>query len=194
MWNGGSANDGADGEWAGGVSSARGIGSRDVRARCEQVHRNLQQIVGARGALEAQETAALRDAEALRIWRYYGCTSLVDYLEREMGYTTRAAIERVRVIHALAELPTIERAMKEGRLGYSAARELTRVATAQTEAAWLDAAAGKTAREVEQLTRGRKHGDPERVNAFETGGVRNLCRDRDVRGWRAKEGWALEKG
>jgi hypothetical protein len=38
-------------------------------------------------------------------------------------------------------------------------RELTRVATAETEAAWLEAAHGRTAREVERLVSGRAKGD-----------------------------------
>src|SRR2546421_11706207 len=55
--------------------------------RCERVHRTLKRIVKARGALDAQEAAALREAADLMLWRRYGCASLVDYLEREMGYT-----------------------------------------------------------------------------------------------------------
>ena len=39
--------------------------------RCERVHRKLKRIVGARGKLDAEEAAALREALKLRIWRTY---------------------------------------------------------------------------------------------------------------------------
>ncbi|MFZ5893705.1 MAG: hypothetical protein ACOY0T_21770 [Myxococcota bacterium] len=44
-------------------------------------------------------------------------------------------------------------------LTWSAVRELTRVATPETERAWLDAARGKTVRQVEELVSGRAPGD-----------------------------------
>jgi hypothetical protein len=54
----------------------------------------LKRIVKARGALDAQECAALREAQKLVIWRAHGCASLVEYMERELGYTARAVRDR----------------------------------------------------------------------------------------------------
>ncbi|HEX4341440.1 MAG TPA: hypothetical protein VH062_36275 [Polyangiaceae bacterium] len=39
---------------------------------------------------------------------------------------------------ALEELPAIAQALASGLLNWSAARELTRVAVAETESAWLE--------------------------------------------------------
>ena len=127
--------------------------------RCDKVHRTLKRIVRARGALDAQEAAALREAADLMLWRRYGCASLVDYMEREMGYTPRAAIERLRVAKAIVGLPQIADALNEGELSYSAARELTRVATADTEADWLAISADKNLREIEESVSGHEKGD-----------------------------------
>lgn len=127
--------------------------------RCDRVHRTLKRIVKARGALDAQEAAALREAAALMLWRRYGCASLVDYMEREMGYSPRAALERLRVAKAIVDLPAIAEALDQGELSYSAARELTRVATADTEADWLAAAAEKNVREIENSVAGHRKGD-----------------------------------
>jgi hypothetical protein len=143
------------GAWAGedgdaGVSQA---------ARFEQLHRHLKRIVKARGALDAQEAAALREAQTTRMWRHFGCASLVDYMQREMGYTARAAIERLRVASAIEELPVIADAMDQGNLSFSGARELTRIVTPETQEAWLDAAADKSARQIEEMVRGHKPGD-----------------------------------
>jgi hypothetical protein len=52
-----------------------------------------------------------------------------EYLERELGYSPQVGIERMRVAHALAELPQIEACLGAGQLAFSAVRELTRVAT-----------------------------------------------------------------
>src|SRR5678815_1360231 len=60
---------------------------------------------------------------------------------------------------AIAELPAIEQALVQGDLSFSAAREITRVATASTEDAWLEAVTDKPAREVEQMVAGHKRGD-----------------------------------
>jgi hypothetical protein len=132
---------------------------KSEQLQCEQLHRRLKRIVKARGALDAQEAAALRDAEALRVWRHYGYASLLEYMEMEMGYSPRAAIERLRVAKAIQELPVIADAMEQGDLSFSAAREITRVATPETEEAWLDAANDKNLRQVEELVSGHKQGD-----------------------------------
>jgi hypothetical protein len=131
----------------------------DHAVRCDLVHRRLRRIVKARGALDAQEAAALREAQQLRLWRRYGHNSLLDYMEREMGYTPRAALERLRVAEAIQELPQIGEALAQGELSFSGARELTRVATGETEGEWLDAAADKNIRQVEDLVTGHKKGD-----------------------------------
>src|SRR5262245_31338245 len=83
-----------DDEWA---SNLGGNGGGNCHGeRCDELHRTLKRIVKARAALDAKEAAALREAQALGLWRRYGCSSLIDYMEREMGYSPRAAIERLR--------------------------------------------------------------------------------------------------
>src|SRR5262249_53327186 len=59
-----------------------------------------------------------------------------------------AAKERVRVALALDEMPELADALAAGELSFSAILELTRVATRDTERAWIDAARGKNLREV----------------------------------------------
>ena len=139
------------GNWSGAVGE-HGI-------LCDRLHHRLKRIVKARAALDAQELECLREADRLRVWRRFGCASLVEYMERELGYSQRAAIERVRVMGAIAGLPAIEQALVQGALSFSAVREIARVATTDTEGDWLDAASDKTAREVETIVAGHKRGD-----------------------------------
>jgi hypothetical protein len=119
----------------------------------------LRSIAKRRAALDAEEAARLREANAVQLWRSLGMVSMLDYMERILGYTPRAALERLRVAHALADLPQLTQSLADGDLSYSALRELTRVATTETETAWRDAAAAKNLREIEELVATHKRGD-----------------------------------
>jgi len=67
---------------------------------------------------------------------------------------TWSGAEKVRVAHALENLPRVSAAMERGQLSYSKARALTRVACAATEEYFLDIALHGTASHVEKLVRG----------------------------------------
>ncbi|HEX2686671.1 MAG TPA: hypothetical protein VHN14_08635, partial [Kofleriaceae bacterium] len=85
--------------------------------------------------------------------------SLYDYMERVLGYRPHTARERMRVARALATLPEMSLALARGGLSYSAVRELTRVATAETEAAWLAASEGLVTNQIESLVAKHRPGD-----------------------------------
>jgi hypothetical protein len=140
-----------------GVAGSEGGAAYDNE--CAKLHGRLKRIVKARGALDAQEAEALREAERLRMWRQFGYGSLIEYMEMELGYAPRMAVERLRVAKAIVELPAIADAMAQGDLSFSAGRELTRVATAETEQQWLEATGDKNMRDVEDMVSGRKRGD-----------------------------------
>ena len=90
---------------------------------------------------------------------HLGQGSFAEYVERLLGYSPRKTREKLRVAEALERLPGAATALEQGALSWCAARELTRVATADTEAAWLDAARGKTTRQLEALVAGKQPGD-----------------------------------
>jgi hypothetical protein len=123
------------------------------------VDRALRGIAARRAALDSEEARWLREAEALQIWRPLGMVSALDYMERVLGYAPRSAQERLRVARALGELPKLDAALAQGRLAFTAVRELTRVATPANEAAWLDAVTGKNLRQIEELVADHRLGD-----------------------------------
>ena len=108
----------------------------DSRVDWKRVDRELRAIAKKRAALDADEARWLREAERLQIWRPLGMVSALDYMERVLGYAPHTARERLRVAKALAEVPTIAESFAAGELTYSAVRELTRVATSDTDAEW----------------------------------------------------------
>jgi len=123
------------------------------------VHAQLTRIAKRRATLDAEEARWLRRAEALQIWKPLGMVNALDYIERTLGYAPHAAHERLRVARSLGDLPVIEGAFTDGRLGFTAVRELTRVATAATEAEWVAAAVGKNLREIEPMVSNHQPGD-----------------------------------
>ena len=122
------------------------------------VDRALRGIARRRCKLDAEEARWLREAERLEIWRPLGMVSALDYLERVLGHTPHVANERLRVSRSLGELPVLTAAFADGKLQFSAIRELTRVATPETETDWRNAAVGKNVREIEELVAGRRRG------------------------------------
>ncbi|HEX8113599.1 MAG TPA: HNH endonuclease signature motif containing protein [Kofleriaceae bacterium] len=123
------------------------------------VDRALRAIRQRRAALDAEEARWLREAEVLQIWRPLGMVSALDYMERVLGYAPRTAQDRLRVARALGDLPQLTAALAADELAFSAVRELTRVATPGTEAAWIAAAAGKNLRQIEELVADHRPGD-----------------------------------
>ncbi|RYZ06788.1 MAG: hypothetical protein EOO73_14675 [Myxococcales bacterium] len=119
---------------------------------------------GARGArqearrLDFEEGGLLLAARRTEVHRHFGYGSFVEYVERLLGYPPRVTHDKLRVAAALEGLPEPTRGLREGALTYSQVRELTRVATPETEKMWLEQGRGRTSREVEKLVAGRLPG------------------------------------
>ena len=125
----------------------------------QHVHAKLRGIAKTRCELDAREATYLVDAEQLRLWRHFGYSTLLEYMERELGYSPREANERLRIARRLEHLPEMHARLAQGTLRLSAVRELARVATPETEGAWLERAEGKNLRQIEELVAGHKAGD-----------------------------------
>jgi hypothetical protein len=122
-------------------------------------HEALSRLAKERAAADAEEgrwlLAALRSAAHVHL----GFGSFSEYAERLLGYKPRSTQERLRVAEALEQLPAMARALEEGTLHWSAVRELTRIAVADNEQAWIDVARGKSVRQLEELVAGKRPGD-----------------------------------
>lgn len=125
----------------------------------QTVHASFQGLANDKATYEAAEAYWLRAGHEVRVWEGVGCASYAEYVSRMLGYRRHTARDRIRTAMALAELPGTEAALAEGTISWSAARELTRVVTPATEAAWIEAASGCTVREVEEMVAGLSPGD-----------------------------------
>ena len=124
-----------------------------------QIHVELRAIAAQRQQLHAREAVLLVRAEELEIWRDHGCATFFEYLERFCDLSPRTAKDYIRVARALHVLPVMSAQLDARGIVYSTARELTRVATPETEGQWLRHVAGMSPREVEEEVSGRKKGD-----------------------------------
>jgi hypothetical protein len=86
-------------------------------------------------------------------WSDGATQTCAHWLNWKCGIGLGAAREKVRVAHALANLPKVSAAMASGKLSYSKVREITRVASAETEDTLLMVAENGTAQHVEKLVR-----------------------------------------
>jgi len=124
-----------------------------------RAHEELVRLAATRAGLDYEEGRWLLRAERSGVHLRLGYGSFREYVERLFGYSPRLVQEKLRVADALEELPVLSAELERGRMSFSAVRELSRVATATTEQAWLEAARGRSIREIEELVSGQKPGN-----------------------------------
>ncbi len=95
----------------------------------------------------------IREFDARGGWNN-GFRSCAAWLTWRVGLAPGAAREHVRVARALGTLPRLAQALALGELSYSKVRELTRVATPETEERLLAVGRAGTAEHVERIVRG----------------------------------------
>jgi hypothetical protein len=103
----------------------------------------------------------LLDLAQRRLFRNLGYSSVMHYGTHALGLAPREVWERLRMARALQALPGVVGAIHRGHLSWSKARELVRVATPETEAAWLARAARLSCRELEAAAAAHAPAEPQ---------------------------------
>ena len=96
----------------------------------------------------------IRTFDERRLWGLSGAKSMAHWLNWRVGLDIGAAREKVRVAHALKDLPKTAKKLERGEISYSKVRALTRVARPADEEKFLNFARYGTASNVERLVRG----------------------------------------
>ena len=110
-------------------------------------------LAGQLAALEAEFLLLVAELDTRGLWGRAGLRSAAHWLSWRLGLRLGSARERVRVGHALNDLPAIAAAFGGGRLSYCKVRALTRVATPATEAELLEIGLGTTGAQCETVVR-----------------------------------------
>ena len=98
-------------------------------------------------------------------WLRHGFANCSEWLAYRCDLGTGAAREKVRVAHALKDLPGISAAFETGALSYSKVRALTRVATAFNETSLIEFARTTTVLKVEERCRQLRNVLPDATEA-----------------------------
>ena len=100
----------------------------------------------------------IREFDARGGWNN-GFRSCAAWLSWRVGFAPGAAREHVRVARALGTRPRLSQALPRGELSYAKVRELTRVATPETEERLLAVGRAGTTEHVERIVRGWRRMD-----------------------------------
>ncbi|CAN5858473.1 hypothetical protein BH11MYX3_BH11MYX3_27490 [soil metagenome] len=145
-----------------GETNTIAVGSELQAARCsepwQELHAALKNIGVKRARLDAKELDLLFEAEEMGLFRRLGYPTMQAYMVAELECSRHTANEKLRVARELLELPAMSEELRAGRIGWTKVRELTRVATPETEDDWLDAIEGKDSTQVQQMVQGFKKG------------------------------------
>ena len=123
----------------------------DTRTESEQLGERIAELNAYINVAQAEFLELLREFDSERYWEDLGFTSCAHWLNFKCGMGFNAARERLRMAHALVELPKIRAGFAEGSLSFSKVRAMTRVATEDNEDLLLNIAHHGTASHVERF-------------------------------------------
>jgi hypothetical protein len=119
---------------------------------------HLHALMCATQRLLLDAIAVLDEREA---WADDGATSMAAWLAARLGVSHRTGAEWTRVGRALQQLPALGSALAESRLSWDQLSPLTRVATAETDEALAEEAAGWSAAQCQAVARRARPVSPE---------------------------------
>ena len=121
----------------------------DRTAENKKLGDEIAELAALLEAATARLLDLIREFDAREGWGN-GFKSCAHWLSWRVGYAPGAAREHVRVARALGSLPLLSKALTRGELSYAKVRELTRVATPETEERLLAVGRVGTAEHVER--------------------------------------------
>jgi hypothetical protein len=119
----------------------------------DELEAQITELAGHLNAAHYRWLLLIREFDRRVGWGDGKLASCAHWLNFKCGLNLGAAREKVRVAHALSELPLISASMACGALSYSKVRALTRVASPATEKDLLNIALHGTAHHIEKTVR-----------------------------------------
>jgi hypothetical protein len=147
------------------VADALPSGSRSSADRSiDELDGAIRRLASRINAVNYELLVLVREFDDRLGWAKWNFPNCAEWLSWRCGICVSAAREKVRTAHALRGLPGIALAFREGRLSYTKARALTRVAALHGEDALLRYALNATAPDVEERCRQIRNVQPDSVN------------------------------
>lgn len=119
----------------------------------ESIGEHIIHLCGQLNGLERRWLSLIAEFDRRQGWAGPGMASCAHWLNWQCGIDLGTARERLRVAHALEQLPKIGASMARGELSYSKVRAITRIADAGNEDVLLMMALHGSAGQVERIVR-----------------------------------------
>jgi hypothetical protein len=131
----------------------------DSLTRADALEREITDLCAQINAASYRLLQLISELDDEAPWGAWGLQSCAHWLNWRCGIGLNAAREKVRVAHALKDLPAISSAFESGQLSFSKVRALTRIADGANEVELLELAFHATAAQVEKLVRAYRYVD-----------------------------------
>ena len=118
-------------------------------SNAHEVHHNFVQALGRLRRAEQSAVTLFAQVWRDKLFRQLGYATIELYGTEGAGMSLAKTRQLIRLVQTLDDLPATREALDEGRLTWTKARTITRVATPRTEQDWVQAAAKATSRELE---------------------------------------------
>ena len=129
------------------------------RRSIDQLETDIVSLAQSVTAAEYEFLVLLREYDLRQGWKEYHFNHCAEWLNLKCGIKPGTGLEKLRVAHALWDLPLISQAFQKGELSYSKARSMTRLATPENEKALLDYALSATAQQVDDHCKQLRNAD-----------------------------------
>jgi|GEM_PF-290458 len=116
-----------------------------------EVHRRALEARKLFGKAQKALTFWINEIDTRKIYREFGCSSIYHYATTHLAPGEHTIAEMLRTGKALEHLPLLSQAYEKGEISSTHVREITRVATPETESFWCEAAKKSTTRQIEKL-------------------------------------------
>ena len=128
------------------VDDRLSLDAAEVDRRLRRALRELQQ---------AERNAVLWFAEVMKrkLFRDLGFSSIYHYATEALGFSRPRTAQFIRLCECLEDLPVLKGSIAAGDVPWTKAREIAKVATAETEQAWVDLARRESRRKLERRVR-----------------------------------------
>jgi hypothetical protein len=136
------------------ATAAAPVQAVDPERPLERIEAEICDLAAHLAAATCQWLLLVGEFDRRRGWAGWGLLSCAHWLSWKCGISLKTAREQVRVAKALEELPRTRAAFGAGRISYSKARAITRVAATDTEADWVDLATHAPAAHLDRLVSG----------------------------------------
>ncbi len=117
----------------------------------QEVHRRALEARKLFGKAQKALAFWVIEIDARKIYREFGCSNIYHYATRHLSLGEHTIAELLRTGRALEKLPLLSQAYERGEISSTHIREITRVATPETESFWCEAAKKSTTRQIEKL-------------------------------------------